>query len=34
IKDRFGNAAIVRASSLTTAGQAQNRALKIGGHYK
>lgn len=34
LKDRFGNAAIVRASSLTTAGQAQNRALKIGGHYK
>ncbi|NOV03242.1 DNA polymerase IV [Paenibacillus planticolens] len=34
IKDRFGNAAIVRASSLTTAGQAQHRALKIGGHYK
>ncbi|MDD9270198.1 DNA polymerase IV [Paenibacillus sp. GCM10023248] len=34
IKDRFGNSAIVRASSLTAAGQAQNRALKIGGHYK
>lgn len=34
IKDRFGNAAIVRASSLTTAGQAKVRSLKIGGHYK
>ncbi|MEC0229272.1 DNA polymerase IV [Paenibacillus alba] len=34
IKDRYGNAAIVRASSMTTAGQAQTRALKIGGHYK
>jgi nucleotidyltransferase/DNA polymerase involved in DNA repair len=34
IKDRFGSAAIARASSFGTAGQAQHRALKIGGHYK
>jgi nucleotidyltransferase/DNA polymerase involved in DNA repair len=34
IKDRFGSAAIVRASSMGKAGQAQHRALKIGGHYK
>jgi nucleotidyltransferase/DNA polymerase involved in DNA repair len=34
IKDRYGSAAIVRASSLTTAGQAAERAQKIGGHYK
>lgn len=34
IKDRFGEVAILRASSLTTAGQAVDRAAKIGGHYK
>jgi nucleotidyltransferase/DNA polymerase involved in DNA repair len=34
IKDRFGAAAIIRASSIGKAGQAQHRALKIGGHYK
>ncbi|AZK47004.1 DNA polymerase IV [Paenibacillus lentus] len=34
IKDRYGSAAIVRASSLTTSGQARERARKIGGHYK
>lgn len=34
IKDRFGSSAIMRASSLTTAGQAAERSLKIGGHYK
>ncbi|GAB7388200.1 DNA polymerase IV [Bacillaceae bacterium] len=34
IKDRFGAAAIVRAVSLTEAGQAFERAKKIGGHYK
>ncbi|PZM64093.1 DNA polymerase IV [Paenibacillus dendritiformis] len=34
IKERYGNAAIVRASSLTAAGQAADRAAKIGGHYK
>jgi nucleotidyltransferase/DNA polymerase involved in DNA repair len=34
IKDRYGSGAIVRASSLTTAGQAAERAQKIGGHYK
>ncbi|NHN35528.1 DNA polymerase IV [Paenibacillus agricola] len=34
IKDRFGSAAIARASSFGAAGQAQHRALKIGGHYK
>src|SRR5690606_2748351 len=34
IKERYGSAAIVRASSLTAAGQAYERANKIGGHYK
>lgn len=34
IKDRFGEISILRASSLTTAGLARDRALKIGGHYK
>ncbi|MBP1999370.1 DNA polymerase-4 [Paenibacillus shirakamiensis] len=34
IKDRFGSAAIVRASSLTGSGQAMERTQKIGGHYK
>ncbi|MGO4500070.1 DNA polymerase IV [Paenibacillus sp. 2RAB27] len=34
IKDRYGSAAIVRASSLTTAGQAADRSMKIGGHYR
>jgi nucleotidyltransferase/DNA polymerase involved in DNA repair len=34
IKERYGAAAIVRASSLTAAGQAYERAKKIGGHYK
>lgn len=34
IKDRYGSAAIIRASSLTTAGQAADRSMKIGGHYK
>ncbi|MBP1156070.1 MULTISPECIES: DNA polymerase IV [unclassified Paenibacillus] len=34
IKDRYGSAAIVRASSLTAAGQATERSMKIGGHYK
>ncbi|WP_240421921.1 DNA polymerase IV [Paenibacillus periandrae] len=34
IKDRYGSAAIVRASSLTTSGQAIERAQRIGGHYK
>lgn len=34
IKERYGTAAIVRASSLTSAGQAYERANKIGGHYK
>jgi DNA polymerase-4 len=34
IKDRYGSAAIVRASSLTTSGQALERSMKIGGHYK
>lgn len=34
IKERYGAAAIVRASSLTHAGQAYERAKKIGGHYK
>lgn len=34
IKDRFGNTALVRAASLTQAGQAFERAGKIGGHYR
>lgn len=34
IKDRFGEVSILRASSLTDAGQAVDRAEKIGGHYK
>jgi len=34
IKARYGNTAIMRASSFTPAGQAQDRAGKIGGHYK
>lgn len=34
IKDRFGDIAILRASSITSAGQAIDRVAKIGGHYK
>lgn len=34
IKDRFGEGALLRASSLLTAGQALERTAKIGGHYK
>ncbi|ATF13612.1 DNA polymerase IV [Brevibacillus brevis X23] len=34
VRDRFGEAAIVRASSFTSAGQTRDRAAKIGGHYK
>lgn len=34
IKDRFGEISILRASSLTSAGQAMDRAVKIGGHYR
>lgn len=34
IKNRFGGAAILRASSLMSAGQALERSAKIGGHYK
>lgn len=34
IRDRFGNTALMRAASLTKAGQAQTRAGKIGGHTK
>ncbi|MDU0206480.1 DNA polymerase IV [Paenibacillus sp. MAH-36] len=34
IKDRFGNTAIIRASSLMKVGLAADRAVKIGGHYK
>ena len=34
IKDRFGDISILRASSVTSAGQAVNRSAKIGGHYK
>lgn len=34
IKRRFGESAILRAVSLTTSGQARDRADKIGGHYR
>ena len=34
IKERFGPTAILRAVSLTRAGQALNRAQKIGGHHR
>lgn len=34
IQDRFGSTAIMRAVSLTQSGQARERSLKIGGHYK
>lgn len=34
IKSRFGNTSIMRAASVTPAGQAQRRAGMIGGHYK
>lgn len=34
IKDRYGNTAIIRASSLTKAGLVADRAGKIGGHYR
>lgn len=34
IWDRYGRTAIFRASSLTKAGVARERARKIGGHYK
>lgn len=34
IKQRHGAASILRASSLGEAGQARERAIKIGGHYK
>ncbi|WP_068499241.1 DNA polymerase IV [Paenibacillus kribbensis] len=34
LKDRYGQAIIMRASSLTNAGQASERSVKIGGHYK
>ena len=34
IKQKYGNAAIMRASSATPAGQAKSRSQKIGGHSK
>ncbi len=34
LRDRFGSTAIIYASSFTKAGQALDRAKKIGGHYK
>ncbi|ATF11643.1 DNA polymerase IV [Brevibacillus brevis X23] len=34
IRNRYGNGAILRASSLLESGQAKERARKIGGHYK
>jgi len=34
IKRKFGDTAIMRASSLCSSAQAQDRSHKIGGHYK
>lgn len=34
IREKYGSAAVVRAVSLTEAGQALERSRKIGGHYK
>jgi DNA polymerase-4 len=34
IRTRYGQDAILRAASLLGAGQAKERARKIGGHYK
>lgn len=34
LKEKYGNAAIMRAVSLTPAGQTADRSRKIGGHYK
>lgn len=34
LKLKYGNTAIMRAVSVTEAGQAKDRAGKIGGHYK
>jgi DNA polymerase-4 len=34
IKSRYGDAAIMRAISISQAGQAKDRSNKIGGHYK
>lgn len=34
IKDRYGEAAVIRASSLKATGVARERAEQIGGHYK
>lgn len=34
IWNKYGRTALYRASSLTNAGQASERAIKIGGHYK
>lgn len=34
IKSKYGDASVIRAVSLTEAGQARDRSRKIGGHYK
>jgi DNA polymerase-4 len=34
IKEKYGNASLMRAASLKDSGQARDRAHKIGGHYK
>ncbi len=34
IKEKYGNASLMRASSLQNSGQARDRSNKIGGHYK
>ena len=34
VKDKYGETAIMRASSLLSSGQARDRSDKIGGHYK
>ncbi|MNG32160.1 DNA polymerase IV [compost metagenome] len=34
LKEKYGDSIIMRAVSMTDAGQARDRSGKIGGHYK
>ena len=34
LKNKYGNSIVIRAVSMTAAGQALDRSVKIGGHYK
>ncbi|SMF88103.1 DNA polymerase-4 [Paenibacillus uliginis N3/975] len=34
LKNKYGNSILIRAASMTAAGQALDRSAKIGGHYK